>query len=616
MLTFIQAMSKFFLKSLFFLFFSFVIQQTSFATHVVGGEIMIEWTGDGNRYIVTLNKYSNVYGAGYVTNLTETVYFFDKRTNYQIGYRALSLMSNNVVGTNANYCTSPTLLQTSLQVYKGEIDISGIDPNGVYYVTWSDCCRNQDIQNIVSAASEDIVLYTEFRGAVIRNSTPKFAPLANEFFCRNNMNLFDLSAVDPDGDVLVYSLVSPKSSIAPDVDVVWVSPSSANDPIPGSVPFTIDANTGIASFNPFNYGIYVFGIKVEEYRNGQRIGEVRKDFQLNVQDCPLNNKPVIGFQNAAIREGDTLDVQLRGGTCFPMYVTDIDATQFFIAETIFINTRSTLPANSSNAPYPAAGFTTPAQLPLTGFRDTALFNACFDPCAAGLVIDKTVYYPFKIVINDNRCPAKYDTLIFTIKISPDNNRLPEVYIDPPANPKRIKVNEPLTFKVYGRDADAIDLLSLKLANPQRGMSFTNVQDSSLTISSTFSWTPNCNDLNPGTYEVYFIIKDNSCVLNPTDTVYQTIFVEQDEVSFETMLVTNLITPNGDGLNDYYHIPGIPEGNCDKYFKGINIYNRWGARVFYSQDRAFKWYPNVSDGMYYFSIDLNYEVRKGWLQITQ
>ncbi|HSY60360.1 MAG TPA: gliding motility-associated C-terminal domain-containing protein, partial [Cytophaga sp.] len=177
-------------------------------------------------------------------------------------------------------------------------------------------------------------------------------------------------------------------------------------------------------------------------------------------------------------------------------------------------------------------------------------------------------------------------------------------------------NDPLTFRVYGTDADPGDILTLTIANPQRGMHFPNVTDSSSTISSTFSWTPNCNDLHPGTYDVYFIIKDNSCMVNPSDTVHQTIIVEQDEVSFDGMLVTNLITPNGDGLNDYYQIPGIPVGNCDKYFKGIEIYNRWGARVFYSQDRLFKWHPNVSDGMYYFSIDLNYEIRKGWLQITQ
>lgn len=617
-------MSKSFFKSFIFLFFCFFIQHLSYATHIVGGEILLERTGNGNRYRIILNKYINeisVRQYGFTTNNSENVNIYDRFTNALVttqGSIRLDLVSNTLLSSNSNFCTNPAIVETSKQVYMGEVDMGAamFSPNGRYYVTWYDCCRNQDIVNLSSPTSEGVALYTEFNGYATQSSTPRFAPLGNEFFCRNTINVFDLSGSDVDGDDLVYSLVSPRSSVYPSTDVVWSFGRSGTNPIPGSMPFTIDATTGIATFNPSAVGIYVFGIKVEEFRNGQKIGEVRKDFQLNVQDCPVNNKPVIAFQNRAIKERDTLSVQLRGATCFPIYVTDLDATQLFISETILINSRSPLPPNSPNTPYPAAGLTLPASVPLTGFRDTARFDACFDPCAGGLRLAETTYYPFKIIINDNRCPAQYDTLLFTIKIEVTNNALPQVFIDPPSNPKTVKVNDHIGFNVYGSDADAGDLLSLKIANPQRGMSFTNVQDSSSTISSTFSWQPNCNDLRPGTYNIYFIIKDNSCMLNPTDTVYQTIIVEQDEVSFDGMQVTNLVTPNGDGLNDYYQLPGIPIGNCDKYFKGIEIYNRWGSRVFYSQDPNFKWYPNVSDGMYYFSIDLNYEVRKGWLQITQ
>ena len=440
--------------------------------------------------------------------------------------------------------------------------------------------------------------------------------------------LFRSSATDINGDRIVYTLVAPLQSIVPrkyttdpsvntTQPVTWYNSSyGGSNPIHGSQPLAINSSTGLITFNPSTVGIYCFGILIQEYRGNTKIGEARKDYQFNVQNCPVNYKPVVAFKNRAIREGDTLTVQLKGSTCFPIYVTDLDATLSFISETIDVNTSSRLPTNSTKTPYPAAGFTIPTQVPLTGFRDTARFDACFDPCAGGLQLDKTTYYPFQVIVNDNSCPEKYDTLIFTIKVDVGKNALPEVFIDPPSNPKSIKVNEQLNFNVYGTDVDAGDLLSLRLVNPQRGMNFTNVQDSSSTISSMFSWTPNCNDLHPGSYDLYFIIEDNSCLLNHSDTVRQRILVEQDEVSFDGMQVTNLITPNGDGLNDYYHIPGIPVGNCDKYFKGIEIYNRWGSRVFYSQDRLFKWYPNVSDGVYYFSIDLNYKVEKGWLQITE
>ncbi|WP_026209737.1 gliding motility-associated C-terminal domain-containing protein [Cytophaga aurantiaca] len=618
-------MNKQFLRSFIFLVICFFIQTLSYATHIVGGEIVLERTGNGNRYRVILNKYINeisVRQHGISTSTVAYVDIYDKNTNILLTSPSmrLDLVTNDLLSNNGNYCSNLTIIETSKQVYMGEIDLGAamFSPTGSYYITWSDCCRNQEIANLKAPKNENIALYTEFRGYAIQDDSPKFVPVGNDFFCRNNVNVFDLSAVDRDGDDLKYSLVAPRSSVNPSTDVVWdttTNKNSGDNPIPGSMPFTIDPTTGIATFNPSANGVYVFGVKVEEFRNGQKIGEVRRDFQLNVQDCPVNNKPVIAFQNSGIKVRDTLSVKLKGGGCFPIYITDVDATHF-ISETIYINTRSNLPAGSTNTPYPTSGFTIPSQVPLTGFRDTTWFNACFDPCAGGLRLDETTYYPFKIVINDNRCPAKYDTLIFTIRIEVEKNTQPQIFIDPPGNPKTVKVDEQLKFNVYGTDADAGDLLSLKIANPQRGMSFMNVQDSSSTISSMFSWRPNCNDLHPGNYDVYFIIKDNSCTNNPRDTIHQRILVQQDDVSFDGMEVTNLITPNGDGMNDYYHIPGIPVGNCDKYFKGIEIYNRWGSRVFYSQDPGFKWYPNVSDGVYYFSIDLNYEVRKGWLQITQ
>jgi|GEM_PF-1007278 len=639
-------MSKFFLRSFFLLFFCFVIQYLSYGVHVVGGELQLKWTGSGTMYEVRLNMYVNqmiIDGqpqGGDLVPPVITVYLTNSLSDNYKYINAISLprIYNDSIETNNNACATNAVIRTNLLIYSVVVDMNDAlisaekfdYRNGDYYITLDYCCRNTDIINLKDAFSQRFALYLKCPPLLsYQNSSPSLKLLKNEYFCANTLNTIDMSATDSDGDIIKYSLVAPLRYIVPQKnigptsnitrEVTWVDTTyKGSNPIHGSQPFAINSSTGVITFNPSTVGVYCFGILIEEYRNNVKIGEVRKDYQFNVQICTRNNKPVIAFKDKAIKESDTLSVPLKGSTCFPIYITDIDATQFFIPETISITTSSPLSANANGTatPYPRSGFTLPTQVPLTGFRDTSRFNACFTPCAGGLKINETTYYPFKVIIKDDRCPAKYDTLIFTIKVEVENNILPEVFIDPPSNPVSVKVNDPLVFKVYGDDADQGDLLKLTLANPQRGMHFTNVQDSSSTISSGFAWTPNCNDLNPGTYEVYFIIEDNSCKLNPRDTVRKTILVYQDEVSFDGMQVTNLITPNGDGMNDYYHIPGIPIGNCDKYFKGIEIYNRWGSRVFYSQDHLFKWYPDVSDGMYYFSIDLNYEVRRGWLQITE
>ncbi len=605
-------MNTFFFRIILLFFFGLFFQHSVFATHIVGGELLVTWTGSGNRYRVTLNKYLNeisVRTYGFLTNGTEDIEIRELGTNSFVRTLILPLATNNLLGSNSNVCVNPTVVQTSLQVYTIEMDLSFLDPAGSYYLTWDDCCRNQDIINLAYPTSEGVALYTSFQGGGIRNSTPDFLPLSNEFFCRNTMNVFNMGATDPDGDLLVYSLVTPRSAVFPSADVVWATGSSGASPIPGTVPFAINATSGMVTFNPSGLGIFAFGVKVDEFRNGIKIGEVRRDFQFNVQECTINNKPEIAFQNRAIKNHDTLTIQLKENKCFPIYVTDIDAANLFMNETLQI-TQS--PSNT----FPASAMTIPTQVNLTGFRPTAYFNMCLNPCLGGLRLNATTYYPHQVIITDDRCPIQYDTLYFTIKVEVSPNISPQLFIDPATTTKYINVNSPLTFNVYGTDADPLDSLSLIMYNGQRGMNFTNVRDSTATISSRFSWTPNCNDLNPGIYDFYFIVKDNSCSINPSDTIHQQIVIEDNDADFSGIEITNLITPNGDGLNDYYHVPGIPAGNCDKYFKGIEIYNRWGGRVFSSAEPSFKWDPKDSDGIYYFSVDLNYKIIKGWIEIIR
>ncbi len=112
------------------------------------------------------------------------------------------------------------------------------------------------------------------------------------FFCRNTLNTFDYSAIDADGDQLKYSLTAPNQYSDTDVDHVYAGPKpfkevlfvgtniSAANPIPGSVGLSIDPVTGLLSFNPSQTGTFLFGVKVEEWRNGQKIGEVHRIFSL------------------------------------------------------------------------------------------------------------------------------------------------------------------------------------------------------------------------------------------------------------------------------------------------------------------------------------------------
>jgi gliding motility-associated-like protein len=85
-----------------------------------------------------------------------------------------------------------------------------------------------------------------------------------------------------------------------------------------------------------------------------------------------------------------------------------------------------------------------------------------------------------------------------------------------------------------------------------------------------------------------------------------------------LYIPNLITPNGDGLNETFHIkdsdtglPMLQEGSH------VEIVNRWGSRVFEANNYDNKWVPtDVTDGMYYYHVtsSCGNKEYKSWLQI--
>ncbi|MBU0486673.1 MAG: gliding motility-associated C-terminal domain-containing protein [Bacteroidetes bacterium] len=65
-----------------------------------------------------------------------------------------------------------------------------------------------------------------------------------------------------------------------------------------------------------------------------------------------------------------------------------------------------------------------------------------------------------------------------------------------------------------------------------------------------------------------------------------------------MDVPNVVTPNGDGINDKFHMPGMELIENTQ----VVIYNRWGGKVFESTNFTEGWDASeVSDGVYFYII---------------
>lgn len=110
-----------------------------------------------------------------------------------------------------------------------------------------------------------------------------------------------------------------------------------------------------------------------------------------------------------------------------------------------------------------------------------------------------------------------------------------------------------------------------------------------TINNIFSFTQS----GLGTNQTYTIVVTDQCMYS--DSV--AIAINSIDCS---IIVPNVVTPNGDGVNDFFKINGL------EYFPGstLTAFNRWGNKIYNSDDYKNDWSPNVSDGTYFYIVNVS------------
>ena len=175
-----------------------------------------------------------------------------------------------------------------------------IDPgaNGKI-ISYQRCCRNKTINNLNNVEQTGITIWTKIPPATTSNNSAVFTNLPPNYVCLNAPFSMDHSATDIDGDSLVYSLNTPffgglpsdakpepsSSTQPPYNNVSWKAPYAVNYQMGGAPGLYINPTTGKVSVTPTTEGQFVVGITVKEYRNGQLVGETRRDYQINVIEC-------------------------------------------------------------------------------------------------------------------------------------------------------------------------------------------------------------------------------------------------------------------------------------------------------------------------------------------
>ncbi len=287
------------------------------ARHIVGGEVTYVCLG-GGEYEFTLNIYRDCAGNGALFDSAPgaasvgTVSIFNGTTEI-LGIDLEAPVIDNIPPNVDNPCL---VIPLGACVERGVYKFTAILPNSPssYDITYSRCCRNNNILNIFNPESSGAtytIELTPFAQETCNNS-PTFNFFPEIVICGNEPLIADQSATDPDGDQLVYSFCAPflggglagtqqggggdpnsLNGVAPDPDapppysdVLYVVPNfNSQFPLGGEPRVTIDPNTGIITGTPLVNGQFVVGVCVEEFRNGVLLSTVKRDFQFNVTTC-------------------------------------------------------------------------------------------------------------------------------------------------------------------------------------------------------------------------------------------------------------------------------------------------------------------------------------------
>lgn len=269
------------------------------ASHIIGGYISYRHLGQFN-YEITLTVYRDCYNG--IPGFDNPAYVAVYRSNGTI-YQQLELTDPQITLLDAAHHDPCIIVPGTVCVQEGVYkDTIYLAPGPTHYdITYQRCCRNGTILNIQQPANTGATYTARVPRVTVAtpyNNSPVFKNIPPITICRGEPLITNQSAIDADGDSLVYQLCQPLSgqfgTVAqpnppappPYSPVAYQSGYSAQVPLPASPGLLIDPTTGIITGTPTVQGQFVVGICVSEYRNGQLINTYLRDFQFNVVSCP------------------------------------------------------------------------------------------------------------------------------------------------------------------------------------------------------------------------------------------------------------------------------------------------------------------------------------------
>lgn len=523
-------------KLIVLIFILLTLLGTSYANHIAGGEFKLTYIS-GDSYSLQMRFFRDcspnnptAFDPGPLV-----VGIYDKQKDSLITTFNLPVLRTYSSTFNNSNCVTSNIC-IDVREYKTTITLPRSRFNNLkgYYLSWERCCRNQGITNIdQSVEPAGFVFYMEIPSPYPGNTATQFVNNSPEFkkdplalLCLDKAFSFNFNVVDADGDKLVYSLVDPlkgnTSQTATNNDntftmpgpyapVDWNAGYNANACMRGNPELTIDS-TGLLTVTPKDPGTFALCVLVEEYRNGVRIGEVRRELELFVYVCnddADSDPPVVSSP-----DGNKLFIfNTNTANCFDASVVDPENDKVTVSIV-----SSPIDVNSYGAKVKIDSAGTPTNI-----------HFCWTP---DCTVDTSSVITISLLVNDNHsCPQdqNIDTVSFQVKVKRFDDVKPSTTLLSGANAS-FKIGSNSCVEIQVDDPNENDLIVTSVSSSpidifSMGATYTPnaFKTDAGPIKGKLCWTPPCSQSPGQKIDLRFITTDNSqCPAPKLDTLYTSI----------------------------------------------------------------------------------------------
>lgn len=281
---------------------------SSRASHYAAGDLYVDFIGTSATdytYRITLVTYATCDPASIALGTTETVtYYTPSGCGACVSLNMTSPISDTVDNLcdtfkKHNSCHEPANVSKgwfglAKNTYTKVVTLSG--PCSDWTFSWSAGSRNGSIVNLAGAGGTNIYVDCGINNThTAAVNSPRYTADPIPFVCQYFSVAIDNAPFDPDLDSMVTVNVQPRTGNSSCPLPTGVAPIDYNggysllNPIAslGTEPYTVDANTGSATFNPQAYGRFVLAFRTYKYdkTTGELLGFTTRDVQLSVITC-------------------------------------------------------------------------------------------------------------------------------------------------------------------------------------------------------------------------------------------------------------------------------------------------------------------------------------------